>query len=86
MTNNITPSSLPILARLLFPLTERACDRICNRLIALLDAESDFDDPTQLNPFDLDRIMTLARLYDPTCSTHAAHIRDTIRDNCDYPI
>lgn len=81
---NITPSSIPLLARLLFPLTERACDRICDRLIPLLDAESPTDDMTQLNTDDLDRIMLLARLYDRTESNHAAHIRDTIRDNCDY--
>ena len=41
---------------------------------------------TQLNGHDLDVIMGLARFYDRTESTHAAHIRDTIRDNCDYPI
>lgn len=80
----ITRTAIPFLIRLAFPLTESACNRICDSLIPLLNAESDYRDNSQLNPRDLDLIMTFARFYDSSESFHAAHIRDTIRDNCEY--
>ena len=52
-------------------------NRICDLIIAHAD---------RITPTIARVIMTLARLTDPTESHRAADIRDTLRDNCDFPI
>lgn len=53
----------------------RLCDFACNMIIRYAD---------DLTPARAHLIMTLAHLIDPRESFHAAHIRDTLRDNTDF--
>lgn len=71
MNENLIMTLLAI--RALLPLNERNCDRICDTIASTESLR--FARTT----------LALARLYDRHDSFHAAHIRDTIRDNIDFP-
>lgn len=67
----MTTTALPIIARLALPLTERACDALCNDLATALND----DDLTERDCY------IIIALADMHSDDHAAHIIDTIRDN-----
>lgn len=58
-------------------LREQNCDTLCDTIASA---------PELITIPTCRAIMTAARAIDPTFSDHAAHIRDTIRDNTDRDI
>lgn len=71
MTTTHFTTALPIIARIMLPLNDRACDSLCDRIATALNDDTLTPRATRF----------IAFLVEGDRDDHCAHILDTIRDN-----